>query len=306
MKTQRRKITIRTLAARKRKGIPITMVTAYDATMARLMDAAGVDAILIGDSLGMVVQGHEHTLEVTLEHMIYHTSCVARATKFAHVVADMPFGSYHVSPQQAVTSAIRLIKEGSAEAVKLEGGAERVDAIRAITEAQIPVMGHVGLTPQSVHRIGGFRIQGRTDKAADRVFEDALAVAEAGVYSIVLESIPHDLAERISNAVSVPTIGIGAGSRCDGQVLVCYDMLGFDEAFEPRFLKKFARLGPQIVSAVQAYGDEVRERSFPTLEHSFEGLQSEKPGEKNQAEGAQESAEGEGDQTALYNSGKSA
>jgi len=269
------KITIPVLAKRKQSGQPrIAMVTAYDFTMARMVDAAGVDIILVGDSLGMVVQGLPNTLEVTLEQMAYHTRCVSRGAGHAHVVADMPFGSYHLSPTQAVQSAIHLVKEGGAESVKLEGGQERVADVRAIVNAQIPVMGHVGLTPQSVHRIGGFKVQGRGSAAADKVFDDAVAIAEAGAFALVLEGIPADLAKRITAAIDIPTIGIGAGPHCDGQVLVCTDLLGADPDFTPKFLKKYADLHGLVQQAVGSYIDEVRAGTFPGPQHSFKGKRS--------------------------------
>lgn len=267
MATQR--VTAVSLAARKGKGPPIAVATAYDATMARLLDAGGVDALMVGDSLGMVVQGQEHTLAVTLEEIAYHCRAVARARPRAHVIGDLPFLSYQVSPEQAVASAGRLIKEGNCESVKLEGGIARAEAVRRIVAAGIPVMGHVGLTPQSVHQMGGFRVQGKSEQAAQRIFEDALALDEAGVYSIVLEGIPSDLARRITEAVSVPTIGIGAGPHTDGQVLVCYDFLGMYQGLSPKFVKRFAEVGQLITEATQRYVDEVRTGRFPAPEHEF-------------------------------------
>jgi 3-methyl-2-oxobutanoate hydroxymethyltransferase len=268
-----RKVTVPAL--RKRKVVsgdaPITMLTAYDHTMARILDAAGIDILLVGDSLGMVVQGAENTLEVTLDQMVYHTRCVASGAARAHVVGDLPFGSYHASPVQAVESAVRLVKEGRAEAVKLEGGAERADAIRAIVDAQIPVMAHVGLTPQSVHRIGGFKVQGRGEEAAERVLADARAVEAAGAYALVLEGIPSPLARRITEALRIPTIGIGAGPDCDGQVLVSYDLLGANPGFNPKFVKRFADLHGVATEAVRAFIAEVQAGTFPSQEHSFKG-----------------------------------
>lgn len=257
------------LTARKGKGPPIAVATAYDATMARLLDAGGVDVLMVGDSLGMVVQGRENTLAVTLEEVAYHCRAVARVRPRAHIVGDLPFLSYQVSPEQAVESAGRLIKEGNCESVKLEGGVARAEAVRRIVAAGIPVMGHVGLTPQSVHQMGGFRVQGKSEQAAQRILEDAIALDEAGVYAMVVEGVPSDLARRITEAVSVPTIGIGAGPHTDGQVLVCYDFLGMYQELSPKFVKRFAEVGRLITEATQRYVDEVRSRRFPAPEHEF-------------------------------------
>jgi 3-methyl-2-oxobutanoate hydroxymethyltransferase len=264
-------VTVPHLARRKREGQRIAMVTAYDATFARLVDEAGVDVILVGDSLGMVMQGHPHTLEVTLEHMAYHARCVRRVVQRAHLVVDMPFMSYQVSPEQALMSAGRLVQEGGAEAVKLEGGARTVDAVRKIVAAGIPVMGHIGLTPQSVHEFGGFRVQARNEDAAERLRQDALALQEAGVYSLVLEGIPAALARQVSASLAVPTIGIGAGVDCDGQVLVMQDLLGLDDRFKPRFVKRYAELAGVVRGAFSQFVREVHEGSFPGDEHSFAG-----------------------------------
>jgi 3-methyl-2-oxobutanoate hydroxymethyltransferase len=261
-------ITTATLRARK-GAAKIVMVTAYDATFAAIFDGAGADILLVGDSLGMVVQGHENTLPVTLEHMIYHTAAVRRGAKRAHVVGDMPFMSYQVSPEQALVSAGRLLQEGGAHAVKLEGGRQVVPQVRAIVGAGIPVMGHVGLTPQSVNEVGGFKVQGRDTAAAEAIVADARALQEAGCYSLVLESIPAELAAQITAAVHIPTIGIGAGPSCDGQVLVCYDLLGMNPAFRPKFLKTYASLRDQIAAAFEQYAREVQDGSFPGEEHSF-------------------------------------
>ena len=262
---------VTTLALRKmkREGQKISMLTSYDATFARLVDRAGIDIILVGDSLGMVMQGRDNTLKVSVDDMAYHGACVTRATERAHVVVDMPFMSYHVGVEDAVRNAGRLVQEGGAHAVKLEGGAERAEVIRAITDAQIPVMAHIGLTPQSYHVQGGFKVQGRGELAADRLLKDALAVQEAGAYSMVLEGIPKDLATRITEALDIPTIGIGAGNGCDGQVLVIQDLLGMDEGFKPKFVKRYAELGRLIRNAVGAFIGEVRSGSFPDDEHSF-------------------------------------
>ncbi|MFM2244423.1 MAG: hypothetical protein RL071_497 [Pseudomonadota bacterium] len=247
----------------------IAMVTAYDATMARLVDAAGVDMVLVGDSLGMVVQGGTNTLAVTLDEMIYHGRCVARGVQNAHLTVDLPFMSYQISPQQALASAGRVMKETGCQSVKLEGGARTAPAIQALVEAGIPVVAHVGLTPQSVHGLGGFRVQGRGKDAADRLIEDALAVQEAGAFCVVLELVPAALATELSARLAIPTIGIGAGAGCDGQVLVCNDLLGLDSRFQPKFVRRFAALEAPIIGAVQAYVEAVRDGSFPADEHSF-------------------------------------
>jgi 3-methyl-2-oxobutanoate hydroxymethyltransferase len=237
--------------------------------MARLVDEAGVDAVLVGDSLGMVVQGLPNTLPVTLDEICYHGRAVARALTRAHLVGDMPFMSYQDSVSQAVESAGKLMKEGAYEAVKLEGGADIAETVRRIVRAGIPVMGHVGLTPQSVHALGGFKVQGRGDGGAEKVLEDACAVAEAGAYAVVLEAVPPDVAARVTAALKVPTIGIGAGASCDGQVLVCTDLLGMSRGHTPRFVKRFAEVGDAIVHAVQGYVAEVQAGTFPAAEHAF-------------------------------------
>lgn len=247
----------------------IVMVTAYDYTMARLVDAAGVDMVLVGDSLGMVVQGHNDTLAVTLDDMVYHGRCVARGLQQAHLTVDMPFMSYQVSPEQALASAGRLVKEGMAQSVKLEGGERSARAIEAIVEAGIPVVGHIGLTPQSVHALGGYKVQGRGQEAGERVMRDALAVQQAGAFCIVLELVPAELAAEVSAALDIPTIGIGAGPVCDGQVLVCNDLLGLDSRFQPRFVKRFAELEAPMIDALRSYATEVREGVFPAENHSF-------------------------------------
>ncbi len=264
-----RKVTVRTLQLMKQRGRKITMLTAYDHAMAALVDQAGIDCILVGDSLGMVVQGHRDTLQVTMEHMIYHGRIVARAIRRAHLVLDMPFMSYQVSTEQAVENAGRLIKEGHGHAIKLEGGTERIEVIEAITRAQIPVLAHVGLTPQSIHAFGGYRVQGWMDDEARRIRDGALAAQDAGAYAIVLEGIPRDLATQVTAALDIPTIGIGAGSGCDGQVLVINDLLGLDDEFQPRFVKRYADLAPVIRGAVSDYIDDVRDGRFPAEEHSF-------------------------------------
>lgn len=264
-----RRVTAPSLSQLKRQGQPIVMVTAYDATFARLADESGIDVVLVGDSLGMVIQGHPHTLEVTLEHMCYHARCVRRAVQRAHLVVDLPFMSYQVSPEQALISAGRLVQEGGAEAVKLEG--VRPETVKKIVQAGIPVMGHLGLTPQSVHEFGGFRVQGREDAAAVRLKQDALALQEAGAYSLVLEGIPAALAQTISQSLAIPTIGIGAGVGCDGQVLVMQDLLGLDDKFKPRFVKRYAELAETVRGAFREFAGEVRGRTFPGEAHSFSG-----------------------------------
>jgi 3-methyl-2-oxobutanoate hydroxymethyltransferase len=267
MKTQ--KVTIHTLRQMKERGEKIAVLTAYDATFARLFDESGADVLLVGDSLGMVVQGHDTTLPVTLEEIAYHCRAVVRGTKRAHVVGDMPFMSYQSSIEQGMTNAGRLIKEGGCHSVKLEGGAQYVDLVRRLVGAGIPVMGHIGLTPQSFHQLGGFKVQGRETGGRDRLLADARALEEAGCYAIVLEAIPADIAREITQALSIPTIGIGGGVACDGQVLVSYDMLGMDETFKPRFVRRFANLGATIKDAVSQYVGEVRAGSFPSDAESF-------------------------------------
>ncbi|HTA92971.1 MAG TPA: 3-methyl-2-oxobutanoate hydroxymethyltransferase [Polyangiaceae bacterium] len=271
------KITVPALLARKQGGPKIAMLTAYDATMARLLDEGGADVLLVGDSLGMVVQGLPNTLPVTLEEICYHGRAVARATHRAHVVGDMPFMSYQSSVERALESAGQMLKTGGFEAVKLEGGVRFAEHIRAIVSVGIPVLGHVGLLPQSVHAMGGFRVQGKADADAERVLADARAVADAGAYAVVLEGIPSELGQRITESISIPTIGIGAGPACDGQVLVCYDFLGMYPSLKPKFVKHFAELGAQIVAATQSYVKEVREGSFPDAAHGFASAPKKQP-----------------------------
>jgi 3-methyl-2-oxobutanoate hydroxymethyltransferase len=269
----RRRLTITDLRKMKVAGEKIAMVTAYDAAVARLVDDAGADAILVGDSLGMVFQGHDSTLPVTLEHMIYHGAAVrrglARSQGRAHLTVDMPFGSYQASIDDAVRAAMRLVSEGGAEAVKLEGGSEYADVIERIARAGVPVFGHIGLTPQSVHKMGGYVVQGRDSEKAHRLLRDARALEEAGCSALVLECIPAELARVITGQLRIPTIGIGAGPHCDGQVLVVNDVLGLDGAFKPKFVKRYAELGGAIAGAVGAYATEVRGGAFPAEEHSF-------------------------------------
>jgi 3-methyl-2-oxobutanoate hydroxymethyltransferase len=253
----------------KRKGEKIVMVTAYDATFARIFDDAGIEAMLVGDSLGMVIQGQENTLPVTLEDMIYHTRAVRRGTRRALVVADMPFLTYHDDPNVAVHNAGRLLKEGHAHAVKLEGGAAFADIIEKMTRASIPVMGHLGLTPQSVHVFGGFKVQGKTETARQKLLDDAKALEDAGCFSIVLEAIPFDLAEEVTQSISIPTIGIGAGVGCDGQILVSYDLLGMNPNFIPKFVKQYEDLYSRIRGAAESYSKEVKQQQFPERIHAF-------------------------------------
>lgn len=267
---ERKKITTLTFRQKKLQNLPISMVTAYDYPTAALADDAGIDSILVGDSLGMVVLGYDTTLPVTLEDMLHHCEAVARGANRALLIGDLPFMSYQVSTAQAVENAGRLLKEAGMDAVKLEGGRERADAIRAIEAAGIPVMGHLGLTPQSVRKLGGFRTQGLTAEAAQRLIEDALMLEEAGCFSIVLESIPARLAALISSRLKIPTIGIGAGAGCDGQVLVQHDMLGLFQRFRPKFAKAYIELYPLILEAFKTYRTEVETRSFPDAEHSYE------------------------------------
>ncbi|ATB27743.1 3-methyl-2-oxobutanoate hydroxymethyltransferase [Melittangium boletus] len=267
------KVTIHTMKRQKQGGQKICMVTAYDATFARILDEAGADMLLVGDSLGMVIQGHDSTLPVTMDQMVYHTAMVARGTKRALVVADLPFMSYQVSTQEAVRNAGRLVAEGNAGAVKLEGGAEFADVVSAIVRASIPVMGHLGLTPQSVHKMGGYVVQGRDEDAALKMIDDALALERAGCFALVLEGVPLDLGRQITQRLSIPTIGIGAGKHCDGQVLVCYDLLGMNPDFKPKFVKRFANLHGSISQAAETYFSEVRAGNFPDEEHSFKSKQ---------------------------------
>ena len=262
------RVTVRSLARAKRKGEAITMLTAYDYTFARIFDAAGIDLLLVDDSLGNVVQGRDTTLPVTMDEAVYHTRLVARGAERALVIGDMPFGSYQVCPQEAVRNAIRFVKEAGAQAVKLEGGDHVRPTIEAIARAEIPVMGHVGLTPQAVHRMGGLRVQGRGDAERARVLDDAVAVEQAGAFACVLEGVPAELAAEVTRTLQIPTIGIGAGVDCDGQVLVMHDLLGLSD-WTPSFVKSFANLGAQASQAARAYADEVRNRKFPDDAHSY-------------------------------------
>ena len=262
------KITVPQIVAMKAKGDKIAMVTAYDYSFAKLIDGAGVEMILVGDSLGMVVQGRKNTLGVTLDHMVYHCHCVAKGAERAHVVGDLPFLSYQASREDAIRSAGDLLKKGHADSVKLEGGEELAETIRAVVDLGIPVMGHVGLMPQRIQQMGGYKIQGR-GKAAKKVLRDAKAVADAGAYALVLEGITLELAKEITAEVPIPTIGIGSGPHCDGQVLVCYDLLGVFQDFSPKFVKHYADLKQVVGSAVETYISEVKAGKFPGPEHSF-------------------------------------
>lgn len=269
----KKRVTVHELRRMKESGERIAMVTAYDANAARLVAAADVDVVLVGDSLGMVVQGHDSTLPVTLEQMVYHCTIVRRGLdrdgSRAHLVGDMPFGSYQASADEGVKAAVRLAAESGVQAVKLEGGSEYVDVIRRIVRAGIPVMGHIGLTPQSVHRMGGYVVQGKDSEKAQQLLKDARALEAAGCYSIVLECIPAELARIITGQLRIPTIGIGAGPHCDGQVLVFHDLLGMNPTFTPRFVKRFGEIGDAVRTAVAAYVEEVKAQTFPADEHSF-------------------------------------
>ena len=263
------KKTVTTFAKAKAEGEKLTMLTAYDYSTAKLIDAAGVDSILVGDSLGNVMLGYEDTLSVTMEDMIHHGAAVARGAKEALVVIDMPFMSYQTSVYDAVVNAGRLMKEGRGQAVKLEGGKEVCPQIKAITEAGIPVCAHIGLTPQSINAFGGFKVQGKDEAAAKKLIEDALAVQEAGAFAVVLECVPEKLATIVTEKLNIPTIGIGAGAGCDGQVLVYADMLGMFSDFTPKFVKRFAETGNIMTEAFKAYNKEVKEGTYPTKEHTY-------------------------------------
>ena len=268
--TERKKVTVPRVVAKKAAGEKITMVTAYDYPAARLVDRAGVDIILVGDSLGMVVLGYEDTTKVTMDEMLHHSRAVARARPRALVVGDMPFGTFQASADDAVRNAVRFVQEGGAEAVKLEGGQAVASAAASIVAAGIPVMGHIGLTPQSIHALGGYRVQGRTSESESRLLRDAASLEAAGVFAVVLEGIPLKLGRRITEALRVPTIGIGAGPHCDGQVLVLHDLLGFFDGFAPKFAKAYADLNTVIVEAVERFRAEVEAGAFPDREHSYE------------------------------------
>ncbi len=262
------RVTVRSLAQRKQRAEPFSMLTAYDFTFARIFDEAGIDLLLVGDSLGNVVQGHETTLPVTLDEVIYHTRLVARGIRRSMLIADMPFGSYQVGSEDAVRSAIRFVKEAGAHGVKLEGGVSVAESIERIVAAQVPVMGHVGLTPQSVNQMGGFRVQGRDEPGRSQVIEDARAVQEAGAFAVVLEGIPADLGQEITGLLEIPTIGIGAGPGCDGQVLVMHDLLGLSD-WTPSFVKQYANLGGLAAQAARSFAEDVANRKFPDDAHSY-------------------------------------
>ena len=264
-----KKISVLTFRAKKERGEPITMLTAYDYPTARAVDNAEIDSILVGDSLAMVVLGYENTLPVTMEDMLHHCRAVSRGASRALLIGDMPFMSYQASVEEAVRNAGRFLQEGGMDAVKLEGGRERLGAVNGILGAGIPVLGHLGLTPQSVHQLGGFKAQGKTASAAKNLLEDALALQEAGCFGLVLESVPDRVAAFISKKLKIPTIGIGAGSDCDGQVLVIHDLIGLYDSFTPKFVKQYAELHQDIQKALNTFRDEVEEKKFPTQEHSF-------------------------------------
>jgi 3-methyl-2-oxobutanoate hydroxymethyltransferase len=267
---ERKKVTTLTLRQKKARSEPITMLTAYDYATAQAIDHAGLDALLVGDSLGMVVLGYENTLPVTMEDMLHHCKAVARGAKYALLIGDMPFMSYQISVEEAVRNAGRFLQQGGMDAVKLEGGRERLAAVEAIVSTGIPVQGHLGLTPQSVHQLGGFRAQGKSAAAARQLVEEAHMLEDSGCFSLVLEAIPARLASFVSDRLEIPTIGIGAGSGCDGQVLVTHDLLGLFERFTPRFVKKYADLHGQMKQAFAAYKADVEAGAFPTLEHSID------------------------------------
>ena len=268
--SQRKKVTTLTFRQKKERHEPITMLTAYDYPTALAIDKAGIDCILVGDSLAMVVLGHENTLSVTMDEMLHHARAVSRGAQTALLIGDMPFMSYQVSIEEAVRNAGRFLQQAGMDAVKLEGGRERADTIRAIVGAGIPVMGHLGLTPQSVNQLGGFRVQGKTALAARKLLEDAVILEEAGCFSLVLESVPGQVAEAISKQISIPTIGIGAGVGCDGQVLVSHDLLGLFDRFTPRFVKQYAHFHAEMNKAFTEYIDDVETRRFPAQEHTVE------------------------------------
>ena len=264
-----KKVTTHTLQEMKRSEEKISMLTAYDYSLARLVDGAGVDVILVGDSASNVMAGNDTTVPITLDHMIYHAKCVVNAVDRALVVVDMPFGSYQGDSKLALKSAIRIMKESGGHAVKIEGGKEIVDSVKRILTAGIPVMGHLGLTPQSIYKFGTYSVRAEEDSEASKLLEDAIALQEAGCFSVVLEKIPADLASSVSENLDIPTIGIGAGADCDGQVLVLHDMLGITKDFSPRFLRRYADLGEAVDGAVREYIDDVREGSFPNREESY-------------------------------------
>ncbi len=263
-----KRITVPFVRDAKQRGERLVMITAYDYPQAKLADQAGVDIVLVGDSLAMVVLGHADTLSVTMDEMLHHVKATRRGLERALLVADMPFGSFHLGPEQAVANALRFVKEGGASAVKIEGA--RTDVIRALVDAEIPAMGHIGLTPQSIHRFGGFKVQGRGAEARQALLEAAAAVEAAGAFALVLECIPTELAREVSERITIPTLGIGAGSYCDGQVLVWHDLLGIEERIAPRFVRRYAQLGVATREAVAAFARDVRSGAFPSTDESFE------------------------------------
>jgi 3-methyl-2-oxobutanoate hydroxymethyltransferase len=267
--TRAARVTIQTLQDKKTHGTPIVALTAYDYATARLVDEAGVDMILVGDSLAMVVMGYENTLAVTMDEMLLHTRAVRRAVRHAMVIADMPFGSYQVSTEEGIANATRFLKEAGAQAVKLEGGASRLDLVRRLTDAEIPVMAHLGLTPQSVHRMSGYRVQGKSVAAIHHLIKDALALEAAGAFAVVLEGIPSEVAQRITAALHIPTIGIGAGAHCDGQILVLHDLINLSFSPTAKFVRRYADASALITDAVQRYRDDVQGRNFPAEEESY-------------------------------------
>jgi 3-methyl-2-oxobutanoate hydroxymethyltransferase len=270
-------LTLSVFARHKREGRKLVVLTAYDLTSAKIAAAGGVDAILVGDSVGMVVLGHDNTLPVTLEDMLHHCRAVARAQPRVPIIVDMPYGSFHVSPEQTVAHALRLVKEGGAHAVKVEGGARRSAVVSALIDAEIPVMGHLGLTPQSVNRLGGYKVQGRGTAAAQRLRRDAELLTELGCFALVLECVPSALATSISQQISIPTVGIGAGGGCDGQVLVFHDLLGLFTGLTPKFVKRYAALGEAARAAVAQFAAEVRQGDFPAPEHEYDDQPSDRP-----------------------------
>jgi 3-methyl-2-oxobutanoate hydroxymethyltransferase len=267
-KTEKKTVTVPQIATAPERGEKVVMITAYDYREGRLVDAAGVDIVLVGDSLAMVVLGHADTLSVTVDEMLHHVKAVRRGVSRALLVADMPFGSFHLGPKDAVANALRFVKEGGAQAVKIEG--PRPELVAALVGAEIPVMAHLGLTPQSVHKLGGFKVQGRGEAARRELLEQAKQLEGAGAFSLVLECVPQDLAGEISERLAIPTIGIGAGARCDGQVLVYHDLLGLEDRIAPRFVRHYAELGPMVREAVARYAEDVRAGRFPSAEESFD------------------------------------
>ena len=266
---ERKKVTPVDIQAMKKEGKKISMLTAYDYPMALLEDRAGIDIILVGDSLAMTVLGYENTLPVTMDEMLHHTKAVVRGAKHALIIGDMPFMSYNTSEREAIINAGRFMKEGGADAVKLEGGASVKDIVKAIVKAGIPVMGHIGLTPQTISMLGGFKVQGKDAQAAQKIIDDALALEEAGAFSVLLEAVPAPIAKKVTERLTVPTIGIGAGVHCDGQVLVVHDILGLFDRFTPKFAKRYVNLSEVMVKAFESYRDEVLGGAFPTDQHSF-------------------------------------